>query len=250
MKNLFFFCCLFISITLFSQEQSPTYSMFQSIELEPIPGHGQELRAALKAHNQKYHTTGVNTANVWAINSGPRTGNLLWIKGPLTWSDMDNPIEGNDHMDDWRTNVGSHSTMKTMEYWRLNSDLYYMPENLQPKVMVIRYFNIAEEKGNNAEHIFGTILKIYKEKNFDLGMQVFSNQANADGQRDWAIVWFHDSWSSMDRDRELWSNYEEMFGMDRREFFENWNEATKMVGMEICTLAAGLSAATNFTGGN
>jgi hypothetical protein len=247
MKNLFFFAILLFSVSLYSQEQAPEYVMFQSIVLSPNSGQGQQLRAGIKAHNQKYHTEGTNTVNVWSVASGPGIGNLHWIKGPMTWTDMDNPIGDEEHMEDWRTNIMPHAEMESMDFWRLNADLSYMPEGFQPRVMVVRYFDLKQGKGNNAEHVIGTLVGMYKAKGYDMGIQVFSNQANADGKRDWAICWFHDSFASMDKQRNGWSNYEEMYGMDSREFFENWNETTDFKGMEIFRLVTGLSAATNFT---
>jgi hypothetical protein len=246
MKSLIFVVCLFIATGICAQEAENKYTMYQSIILTPNAGHGQQLRTAMKTHNQKYHTTGVQTANVWGITSGPRTGSMLWIKGPLTFSDMDNPIAGDAHMDDWRTNIASHAKTEAMEFWRLKDNLNYMPENFVPKVMVVRYFNLLPGKGDNAEHVFGTLVKMYKEKGYDMGLQVYNNQANAGDGRDWAIIWYHDSWASMDKQRKGWDSYEEMYGMDSRDFFDNWRAAAEYTGMEIMTLQAGLSAATGF----
>ena len=99
-------------------------------------------------------------------------------------------------------------------------------------------------RGNNARHLFGTIIKAYKELNYDIGLHVFTNQANAGDERDWAILWMHDNWASLDKDRNFVEKYDEMFGDDAwDEFWENWQEATNFKGMEFHSFIPELSAA-------
>lgn len=242
MKNLLFVFVLLISVQLGAQEDDG-YVMFQTILLTPKDGAGQDLRAGIKAHNDKFHQEGAQAVNVWQISSGPNFGSLLWVKGPLTWTDMDTPLEADGHMDDWRANVTPHADLEAMEYWRILDDMSYMPDGFAPKMIQVRYFDIQQQKGNNARHLASTHLKLYQEKNMDMGLQVFSNQANAGDGRDWAMIWYHDSWASLDKDRNYWDTYEEMFGIDRREYFEGWNEATDYKGMEMMVLVPELSVA-------
>ena len=132
--------------------------------------------------------------------------------------------------------------MGSMEYWRLQEDLSYMPEGFQPKLFQVRYFDIKQDKNNNARHIIGLLMKAYKENNIDMGFHVYTNQVNDNSGRDWAILWFHDSFASLDRDRDFVAKYEKMFGEDSwDEFFEGWWEATEMTGMELQVLQEELS---------
>lgn len=242
MKKLSFILSFFIAFQLSAQEGDNSYTMYHIITLKSLQGHGQDLRAGLKAHNSKYHQEGAQQVNVWSINSGPRTGTLSWVKGPLTWTDMDTQIAGDDHMDDWRKNVGAHSEMGEMEYWRLQDDLSYMPEGMQPKLFQVRYFDIKQDKNNNARHIIGTLTKAYKDTNSDMGFQVYTNQVNDESGRDWAILWFHDSFASMDRNRGFVAKYEKIFGDGSwDEFFEGWFDAADISSMELHVLQEDLS---------
>ncbi len=240
MKNLLFVLALLIGINLGAQEDDG-YVMYQTILLKPLHEHGQELRAGLKAHNDKFHQEGAQAVNVWQINSGPNSGSLLWVKGPLTWTDMDNPIEAGGHMDDWRANVVPHAEMGSMEFWRVLDGMSFMPDGFAPKMIQVRYFDIKQQKGNNARHLASTHIKLYTEKNMDMGLQIMSNQAPSGDGREWAMIWFHDSWASLDKDRNYWDTYEEMFGIDRREYFEGWNESADYSGMELMVLVPALS---------
>jgi len=239
MKNLLFILTFFISFALFAQDDANT--MFQAITLAPKDGQGAQLRAGIKAHNAKFHQEGNEAVNVWMINSGPRFGTLIWVKGPLTYTDMDSPLQAEGHMDDWQANVTPHATMESMDFWGLVDNLAYMPEGHTPKVIYVRYFDIKRQKGNNSRHIWKSIVDMYKENTWDMGLQVYSNWAPSGDHRDWAIMWSHDNWASMDKNRKFFSQYEEKYGIDRAEFFEGWNEASKFMNAEIWTLVPELS---------
>ena len=242
MKNLLFVLACLLTWQLGAQDDD-SYVMFQTILITPNAGQGQQLRAGLQAHNDKYHQEGTQAVNVWQINSGPRFGSLLWVKGPLTWTDMDTDLEADGHMDDWRTHVAPYGKLEVMEFWRMLDGMSYMPEDFAPSMIQIRYFDIKNQKGDNSRHLVKSYMNILSEKNVDMGFQVFGNQANADDGRDWAMIWFHDGWSSLDKSRGVWDAYEEKYGMDSREYFESWNEFTDYSGMEIMTLIPELSVA-------
>jgi hypothetical protein len=243
MKNLLYVLVFFICYPLIAQEADNSYVMYQSIHITPKSDHGPQLRAGLKAHNDKFHKKGSQQVNVWAINSGPRSGSMLWIKGPLTWTDMDRDLNANGHMDDWNKNVTPHCQMGQMEFWRLMNGMSYAPDGFNPKIMVARYFDIHNQKWDNARNSWETIFKVYNEKKYNMGLQIYANQANAGDGRDWCVIWFYDSWASMDKDRNFWDSYKETNNMDRREYFERWTSMADFKGMEIFSLIPELSMA-------
>ena len=244
MKHLF--TLIAVTLVFVVNAQDDDYVMFQVLRMSPQPGHAQQLTEGLKNHNAKYHgEEGSEAVNVWNIMSGPRTGSMLWVKGPRTWTDFDTPLEADGHMADWWDNIDPHAEMHEWEYWGLWQGMSYMPEGMQPKVIVVRTFDIKAQKNNNTRHIWEAMLKVYKDNNMDMGVQIYRNWVNAGDERDIAIMWFHDSWASMDRDRDFWDKYEDMFDMDSREFFENWQEVSNFKGMEIWTLNEDLSWSAN-----
>jgi len=240
MKHLLIALAFAIAVPLTAQDDDG-YVMFQTILLTAKDGKGQELNAGLKSHNAKYHQEGAERVNVWGIRSGPRTGSLLWVKGPRTWTDMDTPLEADGHMDDWRANVAPNSDGGEWEYWRLLDGISYMPEDFSLGVIVIRYFNIKSQKWDNARRNWKSIIELYEDNGWDTGVQVYSNQANAGDGRDWMVVWHHENWASMDKSRGFWDQFEEEYGIDRREYFEGWGEIAEFKGMEIMELMKDLS---------
>jgi hypothetical protein len=160
------------------------------------------------------------------------------------WSDMDNQIEGDEHMSDWWGNVMKHASLEGIEFWRHWDGLHYMPENFNPKVLVLRTFEVEEQKWNNVEHTWKPMIKLAGEMGLsDEGVRVYYNAANAGDKRDLTIVWYYENWSALDVDRNFFDAMKEKYDIDRREFFENWREMTNFKGMEIWTMNEELSAA-------
>ncbi len=240
MKHLLIVLAFAIAVPLTAQDDDG-YVMFQTILLKAKDGKGQELNAGLKAHNAKYHQEGAESVDVWGIRSGPRAGSLMWVKGPRTWTDMDTPLEADGHMDDWRANVAPNSWPGEWGFWRMVRGLSYMPEDFDPGVIVVRYFDIKQNKWGNARRQMDSVVKLYEDNGWDIGFQVYNNSANAGDGRDWMIIWFHENWASMDKSRGFFNQFDEKYEIDRDEYFELWNEATEFKGMEIMELMKGLS---------
>jgi hypothetical protein len=239
MKHLLIALAFAIAVPITAQDDG--YVMFQTITLTAKDGKGQELNAGLKAHNAKYHQDGAESVNVWAVRSGPRTGKLLWVKGPRTWTDMDTPLEGDGHMDDWRANVTPNAHMGDWGFWRQLNGMSHMPEGFTPGIAVIRYFNIKNQKGDNARRHWNSIIQLYEDNEWDMGLQIYSNQTPSGDGREWMIIWFHENWASMDKNRGFFDQFDEKYGIDRSEFFEEWNEAADFKGLEMMELMKDLS---------
>ncbi len=229
---------------LFAQDDND-YVMYQTINLKPKAGQFDKLREGIKAHNEAYHKEGDQLARVWTINSGPNSGSMSWVMGPLTWTTFDKQMT-DDHLTHWMDNIGAYADMGEWGYWRLADGLSYAPEGFQPTVMRIRYFEINERKGNNAREIIQKLIDVYRAENFDVGIHVFNNQAEWGDGKNWAVLWQHKNWASMDQNRKLKEKFEAMHGEDSwTEFFETWNEATNWKGTELNALAPELSGNAN-----
>ena len=242
MKHLLFALVCLIAFPVIAQESDTDYTMYQTILLSAKDGQRADLVAGIDEHNEMYHEEGHERVNVWNIMSGPRMGKMLWIKGPLTWTNLDTEHPKADHMDHWWGSVTPHANMEGMEFWRQWSGLSYMPEGMSPGVMVVRFFKVKQQKWNNVAHSWKPIIKLYSENNYNMGLQVFRHATNTGDGRDIAVIWYHENFASMDMDRNFWDSYEESYGMDRREYFEGWNSIAEFQGMEIMQLNQELSA--------
>ncbi len=121
MKKLFITILLSIPVIIYAQDDS--YTMLETVQLTPNGEDNDKLEAAMKAHNAAFHSSGPHAATVWSISSGPNSGTLVWVMGPLTFADLDTRPAGDDHDADWAKVMEHIEDMGTVEYWKRDDDL-------------------------------------------------------------------------------------------------------------------------------
>jgi hypothetical protein len=236
---LSFFALILMYPEVHSQENDG-YTMFTVISMKALQGHGSELRSNLKDHNAQFHTEGSKRVSTWAVISGPNIGDLLWSMGPMTYSEMDE-TQDPKHWDHWRDKVMAHANANSRTFWRLNPKLSYAPEDFQPAMQIARYFNFKEGKRDEAMHTFSSLMGVYKDLD-DMACHVFTNPYPGDGEPDMVILWQHESFASLDKNRKVWDQYEKKYEMDGDDFFDNWRLFTEFKGAELHRLIPELSS--------
>ncbi len=241
MKSMLFLVALFATSTLFAQDND--YTMYHVINLKAKAGHQQQLMQGLKAHNEKYHQEGASSVNVWQIRSGPRSASLNWVQGPLTWAHFDEELS-DEHLADWRDNVAAHAEVGEWEYWRLVDGMQYIPEGFQARVAQITYWDIHEDKNDNARELTKKVVEFMKESKMPSAYQMYSNQANSGDGKDWAMIFFNGSWADRDQDSEWETKFDEMYGHGAwDDFLDEWRDVTDFKGNELHALMTDLSVA-------
>ena len=117
---------LFLSTNMYAQDD---YVMFLGINLDPIPGKSVDLVKGVKDHNAKYHAEGESKAYLWAIITGPRSGQYAWAQGPMKYAKMDEGLSA-EHNEDWANKVMAHCrNNEQITMFRRLDDHSYNPEN-------------------------------------------------------------------------------------------------------------------------
>jgi hypothetical protein len=194
--------------TVSAQDDSKSYAMWESIMLTPDNKQLKTLGDNLRTHNATYHPEGTYQAFVYTINSGPNSGKLLWIMGPLTFADLDN----ND--DSWRDTVMPYvKKMGSVEYWRQdtensNTDMLTGDPSTHP-IQHIRYHEVARGHGYSVDHLLGQISTTVKAMDGENPWGVYDNQFRQgfDIGRHIATVGFYKNWAEYDDD----GNFKETF---------------------------------------
>ncbi len=102
------------------------YTQYEVQYMTVRPEATEALNEALAEHNQEYHSGGAYHANVWYVVNGPRTGQLVWIMGPLTFAQLDGRPAAGGHDDDWSGQVVPHlEPVGDVSYWRRGENLSY-----------------------------------------------------------------------------------------------------------------------------
>jgi len=249
MKNLFFFLFLLFGFTMVAQEaaeEAPQDVIFQTIILDPNPAHLPQLMENLAAHNKKYHAEGgPHQAQVFQIATGPNVGKMIWMMGPLTWSDLDNRPADEGHNSDWVNNVVTLlNGVEHGEYWKLDAELSKNPGAEPYKMYYIRYHEFDRGNGYRGNGALKRIAETMKAMDEVKHWSVYDNQFRQGVRtgRHLATVSGMNSWSEMDRGWPFRPTFEELHGKgDWDDFLRDMQAAMTNSWDEIWVYNAKLS---------
>ena len=214
MKRLLVLALVCLPVELAAQD-AQNYVMYEAQYLTPAPGKMAEFSAAMAAHNKKFHASGPFQANVWSILTGPYSGQYSWVMGPCTFTDLDSRPSGADHESDWAKVVSFTVPMgeEYGEYWRLDADSSYMPDNKIHPILRIRFYDIQRNEGYRFNRLLEQIKEVYQKKQYPVQFRVFRNRFfSGSAGRDVATVATFDKWADLDRDVSFSDDFEEVHG--------------------------------------
>ncbi len=244
-KTLLLFFAAIIALTGFSQEEEKkTYKMYELLYLTPKTDKLEELGEALAAHNKKFHTEAPHQAHVWMINTGPHTGDLVWVMGPMTFTDMDSRPDDEDHGKDWMTTVMPHvKKLSDGEYWKLDDKLSYSPEGSFTGKEIWTVYDVVPFEGYRFKALLENVVKVFREKNYPNYFQVYNSQFDGGNGHDVAIGFGFKNYAFFDEEDKFWDDYEEVHGEGARwKFFEEYREVVKSSYDEVSHYVPEMSA--------
>ncbi len=136
------------TLTVNAQDEAP-YTMWEQITITPDNSKLKVLGENMRKHNMKYHKEGTYDASVYSIATGPNIGKLVWMMGPLKFSDIDGRPSKGGHDEDWRDNIMPYvKKMTNGEYWKQDNKLSNVsmlkPGEVTHPLLYIRYREVAK----------------------------------------------------------------------------------------------------------
>lgn len=192
---------------LLAQDDDEDYAMWETVMLTPDHTKLKVLGENIRKHNQQFHGEGPYSASVYNIVSGPNTGKMLWIMGPLKFPQLDaRPAEGG-HDEDWRDNVMPYiKKTEQGEYWSVDNELSNIamltPDPADYPILFTRYLEVNTEHQHQLNARLKTTSETIKEMEGENPWGVYYNlfrQGNKIG-RHIATVGFYKNWTDFDRD--------------------------------------------------
>jgi len=194
-------------LTVSAQDDSSSYNMWEEITITPDNTKLKVLGENMRKHNQTYHPEGTYKAVVYNIATGPSIGKLVWMMGPITFSNLDGrPAEGG-HDDDWRDNIMPYVKKMTHgEYWKQMDDLSNVSmldsDNSKYPILYIRFYEVEKGQGYNIDGLLKQMSETVKAMEGENPWGLYSNefrQGYAIGRH---IAWvsFHKNWAEFDDD--------------------------------------------------
>ena len=180
--------------------------MWETILLTPDNTKLKTLGENMRNHNQKYHSEDPYNATVYTISTGPNTGKMVWMMGPLKFTHLDSrPAEGG-HDEDWRDNIMPYvKKISHGEYWQGDNKLSntaMMTEGPgQYPIVFVRYWKVELGHGHNINHLLKMVSETVKAMEGDNPWGVYYNLfRQGDMGRHIATVGFSKNWAEYDED--------------------------------------------------
>ncbi len=235
---------VFVCLMTSSQD---SYIMYESMYIKPKSSEIKEFNEALAAHNEKYHADGPNAVAIQSVVNGSRAGQLVWVMGPLTFTDLDSRPSDDAHMNDWNTVMPYIEEITEVEYWRMDPDLSYTPEgwNFTPKIH-IRTWELKHGKSEEFLSILTKIVEVFRSKKYDHSWHVYWNYFQTGNGRDIAGVFGFDTWAFYDEDPVFIKDFEEIHGEGSwEETYDNMTDITVSMTEELRELITELSGSAD-----
>lgn len=244
MKKIALFIALFgFLFSAYAQEEDKSYEMFEIMYLKPRTDKLKELNEAMAKHNQAFHNEAPYTAHVWSINTGPHTGDLAWVMGPLTFTDLDSRPDTEEHTTDWMENVMPFiKEVSDGEYWKMDEKSSYSPEGSFTGKEVWRVFDIKPFDGYRFTALLEKIAEVYRAKEYPNYFQVYKSQFRGGNGHDVAVGTSFKNYAFFDEDKKFWDDFEEVHGEGSRwKFIEEFRDVVNNSFEELSEIIPGLS---------
>jgi hypothetical protein len=213
MKRLIAFLFAILLSATFADAQDTDNKIIESMYLKPKTDKLKTLMESLSAHNKKFHASGPYKANVWMANTGSHSGDLAWVMGPCTFTDLDNRPDSDEHQEDWMNNVMPNiESVSDGEYWKLNSEASYRPEGSSYGKELWSVYDIKPFDNYRFIEIVKKVVKVYEEKKYPNHFELWENRFMNIAGRDMAISWGFENYAFFDRDMKFSKDYEEIHG--------------------------------------
>ncbi len=214
-------------LTVNAQDDS-SYTMWEQITITPDNTKLKILGENMRKHNMKYHKDGTYAASVYSIASGPNIGNMVWMMGPLKFSDIDGRPSKGGHDEDWRDNIMPYvKKMTNGEYWKLDAKLSNVsmlkPDEVAYPLLYIRYHEVAKDYGYNLDSLLKQISETIKALDGVNPWGVYDNQFRQGYTtgRHLATVSFLKNWAELDDDNKFKETFLKVHGDNSWEAFIN-----------------------------
>ena len=217
---------LFGAISIVEAQEGPMADpIWESIMLTPDNTKLKVLGENMRKHNQKYHSEGPYSVSVYNISSGPNSGKLVWMMGPLKFADLDGRPAADGHDEDWRDNVMAYvKKIGNGEYWaqddKISNTGMLTPDAVTYPILHVRYWEINSEHGHSLDRIFKQVSDAVKAMPGENPWGVYENLfRQGDLGRHYATVGFSKKWAEYDEDPKFKTAYLKTHGEDSWDAF-------------------------------
>lgn len=241
MKKIILGLLVLCALPLFGQNQEVVY---ESIYLTPNKAKELELIDGVKKHNDKFHSKGRANASLYGVIIGRRSGQYVWLNGPMNLADFDN-IPDENHMNDWQENVRNNVSSEKLVLGKLNWEASYTPPSWgNPKYLLHRTIKINRKYGSYKKVLEAVtkIGKVLTEINAPNPRRVYQSIFNDENGENITLVYPFKSFTRFNEDNGLPKNFQKEYekinglGSFRRDIWDVLSEYSEGQSDEVLQL--------------
>jgi len=228
-------------LPIFAQNQEVVY---ESIYLIPEKAKELKLVEGVKKHNEKFHSEGKTTASLYSVLIGRRSGQYVWLNGPMGLSDYD-AMPNEVHMADWQKNVRNNVSSESVVLGKLNWDASYTPPSWgNPKYLLHRTIKIGRKYGSYGKVLEAVtkIGKVLNQINAPNPRRVYQSVFNDENGENITLVYPFKSFTRFNQDNGLPANFQQEYekinglGSFRRDIWDVLSEYSEGQSDEVLQL--------------
>ncbi len=215
------FALLITTLFTFSAlaEESKSYTQFDTFRFTVNNQDAKKFTKNMRNHIKKYHTKGMLKTKIYNVLYGESANDLIWVMGPVSFSELDARPDNKKHDDDWADNINPYiASYNQSEVWRNMEGLTInnMDKNeASPEKFISRYLTINPDVESDVvkfilKQIKNTIEKSGKVKYWTVMENQFI-QGKHNGRHLMALSSI-DTLAKLDEDMEFAKHFEELHG--------------------------------------
>jgi hypothetical protein len=222
-------------------EETKAYTQYDTFRFTVDNKSANKLTDNMRSHIKKFHIKGALKAKIYNVTYGANSNDLIWVMGPVSYSELDSLPDNKKHDDDWADNINPYITSYNQsEIWRNMNGLEI--NNLKekadaPEKYITRYLTINSDQEEEVinyllKQVKDTINKIGKVKYWAVMKNQFI-QGNLNG-RHLMVISSMDSWAELDENPDFGKHFENLHGKGSfKAFASNFHNVFKNQWQEI-----------------
>ncbi len=207
-------------------QTAPPPQISETMYILPKRGMDDEFKAAVKAHNLKYHPEGPYTAGLRYVEYGEKAGWYVWIMGPTTFASFDSRPDEGAHGDDWNNTVDP----LVEEYGTTNLWQYEAEQSFGRDILLksgnynLWAIDVKRGEMGRFNEIADKFKKTYESMG-NRGFLVYSNLIHTPGTADAAFIASYTSLADWGTDWGVKKAYEKLYGEGSwQTLWKTWDE--------------------------
>ena len=203
---------MMLAVSVFTFGQTD-YVMFKTVYMKPDYANLKDLGKAMTEYNKTYANEAPFKGHVWVVNSGPRTGEWLYVMGPLTFTDIDSREVSDDQRDLWLFELMPNvKSMSDGSFWRMDADKSYEGTGEFTGKEVLTYFKIKNGEEYRFKQMVADVKEVYEAKSYPNFFQLYYSQFSKKCGYDVLIAGGISNWADFDNRPNFKADYEEVHG--------------------------------------